>query len=167
MIDKSDIVRTYGRSLPERVLARIAPDETGCWLWQGTIVKPGGYPKFSGVYAHRFTYTTLIGAIPDNHELDHLCRVRHCVNPHHLEAVTHFVNVSRAPFMNLSACKWGHDFTPDNTAIRVRADGATYRQCRTCVRIRSTRAVRECALTTKESAPAGTEALSQTNEGVS
>ena len=170
MIDKSDIVRTSGEGsetrLSARFLGKVARDENGCWLWQGALSTPGGYAVFVSPphrYAHRYAYAVLVGDIPDGQELDHLCRVRHCVNPQHLEAVPHYVNLTRAPFMNLTACKWGHEFTEENTALRTRADGTTYRQCRACVRIRA--AVRECARHTKENAPRGGEALSHT-EGV-
>jgi hypothetical protein len=45
--------------------------------------------------AHRFAYELLVGPIPEDLELDHLCRVRHCVNPAHLEPVTHLENILR------------------------------------------------------------------------
>jgi hypothetical protein len=47
------------------------------------------------VIAHRLSYEWLVGPVPEGMELDHLCRVRHCVNPSHLEVVTHSVNVIR------------------------------------------------------------------------
>lgn len=47
------------------------------------------------IYAHRLSYELFVGPIPDGYELDHLCRNRGCVNPAHLEAVTHRVNVLR------------------------------------------------------------------------
>jgi hypothetical protein len=47
------------------------------------------------VAAHRFAYELMVGPIPEDLELDHLCGVRECVNPRHLEAVTHLVNVRR------------------------------------------------------------------------
>lgn len=78
-------------------------DMTGdCWLWTG-YVKPNGYATFypgggrhvSKVYVHRFAYAAVHGPIPDGLEIDHLCSVRHCVNPDHLEAVTRRVNLDR------------------------------------------------------------------------
>jgi hypothetical protein len=69
-----------------------------CWLWRGTI-DGNGYGRFfvSGrpVRAHRWAYEYWCGRIPRRLEIDHLCRVRHCVNPWHLEAVTHPENVRR------------------------------------------------------------------------
>lgn len=73
-----------------------------CWLWTGTL-KSNGYASFyagggrgaSKVYAHRYAYELLVGPIPTGSEIDHLCRTRHCVNPEHLEPVTHAENMRR------------------------------------------------------------------------
>ncbi len=69
-----------------------------CWLWTGEKITDG-YARFyiSGkrIRAHRFIYELLIGPIPAELELDHLCRNPLCVNPFHLEAVTHRVNTLR------------------------------------------------------------------------
>ncbi len=70
---------------------------TGCWLWTAHVVK-GGYGRFRDgrmVLAHRWSYEHFNGPIPAGEEVDHLCRVRSCVNPQHLEAVTHVINVNR------------------------------------------------------------------------
>jgi len=71
-----------------------------CWLWLGH--KAGnGYGTFKMDYrkrlAHRLAYEFYVGAIPKGLVIDHLCRVRHCVNPDHLEAVTHAENLLRRP----------------------------------------------------------------------
>ena len=75
---------------------RVTPD--GCWRWTGSITNTG----YGQVYAHgaqhlvhRYTYSTLIGPIPEGMSLDHLCRVRACCNPDHLEPVTHAENMRR------------------------------------------------------------------------
>lgn len=74
-----------------------------CWLWAGYI-SPNGYgyvyAKGSGkgaspLIAHRIMYEEYKGQIPQNLTLDHLCRIRHCINPDHLEPVTIRVNVLR------------------------------------------------------------------------
>jgi hypothetical protein len=57
-------------------------------------VTSGPYRK-TNLYAHRWLYERLVVEIPEDLELDHLCRVRACVNPYHLDPVTHAVNVQR------------------------------------------------------------------------
>lgn len=72
--------------------------ETSCWIWQ-LATKRNGYGATSrngkAVYAHREYYRRHKGALTPGKELDHLCRVRLCVNPDHLEEVTRTVNVRR------------------------------------------------------------------------
>jgi hypothetical protein len=104
----------------------------GCWLWTASLRK-NGYGQFyfrsRMTEAHRVSYILNVGTIPDGLQLDHLCRVRQCVNPKHLEPVTAMENTRRA--MRLS-CVNGHPFTPENTYIP--ADGKRY--CRECRRRR-------------------------------
>lgn len=89
---------------------------------------------------HRVMYERMRGPIPRGLELDHICRVRRCVNPFHLRAVTHKENCLesrvRSPF-KLNAdkikCHRGHPFTEENTYIYK--DGR--RDCRVCMRLRA------------------------------
>lgn len=66
-----------------------------CWLWEASRFA-NGYGYYMNEKAHRVAYRLFRGDIPDGKEPDHLCRVRHCVNPNHLEWVTHHVNVLRS-----------------------------------------------------------------------
>ena len=78
---------------PGRFWPKVA--ESGdCWVWTAFRM-PNGYGQFDKQYAHRWAYEHLRGEIPEGLELDHLCRVRHCVNPWHLEPVTHAENHRR------------------------------------------------------------------------
>jgi hypothetical protein len=83
--------------LDEKLWAKV--DKTDdCWLWTGAKTS-SGYGMVShdsGVRpVHRVVYELLVGSIPDGLVIDHLCSVRNCVNPAHLEPVTNAENVSR------------------------------------------------------------------------
>ena len=116
----------------------------GCWLWTGSInesgyglliEKAGG--KQINHRAHRWSYEYHIGPIPDGLVLDHLCRVRRCVNPDHLEPVTDAENIRRGVSWNGSKthCKRGHEFTSENTGIQ----NGNHRFCRACRRMTDAR----------------------------
>jgi hypothetical protein len=81
-----------------RFIARVRLGD-GCWLWQGGRCA-GGYGVLRGdggrvFLAHRFSYLMFVGEIPAGLEVDHLCGVKACVRPEHLEAVSHSVNMQR------------------------------------------------------------------------
>ncbi|WP_461634535.1 HNH endonuclease signature motif containing protein [Glutamicibacter soli] len=88
-----------------------------CWLWTAST-KENGYGQFNSSNrnwnAHRLVYELLVGPIQEGMELDHLCRVRHCVNPQHLEPVTRKVNVRRQ-FDAITHCPQGHEYNEENT----------------------------------------------------
>jgi hypothetical protein len=72
--------------------------ETDCWIWQrGRQARGYGTTTVDGrqVYAHRMMWERLRGPIPEGMEIDHLCRNHSCVNPDHLEPVTHRTNMQR------------------------------------------------------------------------
>lgn len=79
-----------------RKVDRTGPD--GCWLWLGKLGSKGyglAHVENGQRQAHRVAYELAIGQIPDGLEMDHLCNVRRCVNPEHLEPVTHAENIRR------------------------------------------------------------------------
>jgi HNH endonuclease len=116
--------------------------ENGCMLWTGCKDKTG-YGKFKSegqtFRSHRWSYERLRGSIPNHLKLDHLCRVRHCVNPDHLQPVSPKENIRRG-MTGLDSNPWnrgkthcihGHEFTPENT-YQVIKDGTPRRYCRAC-----------------------------------
>jgi len=110
-----------------------------CWLWTGALIgngyaQHGTYPNAQLV--HRISYRYHIGEIKDGMQIDHLCKVRNCVNPDHLEQVTQQENMKRSSVLEhslgLTHCKHGHEFTKENTIWR----NERHRSCRTCTRRR-------------------------------
>lgn len=133
-------MNTHDVPMIDRALAKISIDEaTGCWLWQGCKTYQG-YGRMirlrANHMAHRVVYEDLVGPVPDGLVLDHLCRVRHCVNPAHLEPVTNRENILRgtgfaARKAAQSHCVNGHPLSGEN--IYPYKGG---RLCRTCRRAR-------------------------------
>lgn len=106
-----------------------------CWLWTGSLVTSGyGQINIShrNVPAHRWSYEQLVGPIPDGLELDHLCMIKNCVNPTHLEPVPHQENTKRSKAAHRKeVCKRGHSLSPDNVYLYN-----TSRVCKNCAKMR-------------------------------
>ena len=111
-------------ALPERFWAKVDKSgPNGCWIWTAALSR--GYGKF-GINggtksAHRLSYESLVGPIPEGLQLDHLCRTPACVNPDHLEAVTGRVNILRstspaALHAVKTHCPQGHPYDEQNTS---------------------------------------------------
>lgn len=114
----------------------------GCWDWVGAI-NSAGYGSYWSEgrvkLAHRVVYERKLGPIPPGLTLDHLCRNRSCVNPDHLEAVTHRTNVLRgsgasAEHARRTHCPRGHALEGDNL---VPWERGKRRRCHTCEKIRA------------------------------
>ena len=131
------------KTLEERLMSRVYIDSAGCWLWTGRI-HCDGYGKWKAkdreMLAHRAMYELLRGEIPPGTEIDHLCRVRRCVNPYHMEAVHHSVNVNRGRAgerqVAKTHCPKGHPYSGDNLILTGTKGGKRlgYRLCRTCIK---------------------------------
>ena len=107
------------------VSARAVPGEGGCLLWTGATTNGYGVVSVDGRLqrAHRVAYEQANGPIPAGLHLDHLCRVRACINPDHLEPVTQAENNRRAGAAK-TTCSKGHE------NYRLHPDGRKY--CATC-----------------------------------
>ncbi len=123
-------------SAEERFWARVNKTDS-CWLWAAHI-NNSGYGWTGKALAHRKAYELTNGAIPDGMDLDHLCRVRSCCNPGHLEPVSHRKNVLRgmAPgsiTFRTNICKRGHALTGANVYVVPKTG---HRRCLACVALR-------------------------------
>lgn len=122
-------------------------EQTGCWLWAGARDSSGySCVVIDGhtVGAHRAMFRLHRGPIPKGTELDHRCRVRHCVNPEHLEPVTRAENTQRGHTAKLTAAQvveireryaaggvsqreLGAEYGVDQTCISLITRGASWR----------------------------------------
>lgn len=129
--------------LPEIVERHIMPEPmSGCWLWLAALrSEKTGYGSCwfqkKQYLAHRFVFQCVKGRIPKGKVLDHICRVRRCVNPDHLEPVTQQTNLLRG--VGLAAvnaqkthCPRGHEYSPENLLNLATGE----RSCRECARVR-------------------------------
>lgn len=139
-MNKADL-RPIRERLLERRNIQDMKHTSPCWLWEGSV-NPKGYGALSvrgrtkGV--HRLAHEEFVGPIPEGMAVDHLCRVRSCFNPDHLEAVTVRENNIRAaranPRVLSPTCGRGHSFAEFGYKSAGRK-----RRCRACDRIRERR----------------------------
>lgn len=130
-----------GASDADRILFHT--DRSGeCWIWTACVDRRSGYGRVTiggkSHYTHRIAYQAFVGPIPEGLDLDHLCRVRACCNPSHLEPVTPQVNMLRGMSVGAVAqrrdvCNHGvHDYATYGVTYK---DGR--RHCRECDRLRT------------------------------
>jgi hypothetical protein len=130
----------------KRFWSKVNKTPGGCWLWTGNK-NPNGYGRicinYTGTLAHRTSYEIFKGEVPEGLVLDHLCRVRNCVNPEHLEIVTDRINILRgtgfsAKNASKTHCPQGHPYDDKNTRINLDKKGKYQsRHCKTCNKQRS------------------------------
>jgi hypothetical protein len=126
----------------DRLLSKVTEDGNGCWIFNGKINHNGygtlyvGPRRWDTKLTHRLTYEHFITEIPEDLQMDHLCRARACCNPWHLEPVTRKENILRgespaAKAARVTECPRGHAYDDANTYSY--SDGS--RECRICRRI--------------------------------
>ena len=118
--------------------------ESGCLLWIGRVT-PTGYGRIQvngkACQAHRIAYQEAKGVIPTGLTLDHLCRVRCCINPEHLEPVTAQENLRRGiqgqnQYIKRTHCKRGHALTLENIYHSPVRERRGERLCKVCHNMR-------------------------------
>lgn len=142
-----DFIEAEINALVNRFWVKLARDpETECWEWTGAKNGSRGYGQIwvAGrlALAHRVAYELMVGPIPEGLELDHLCCNPGCVNPAHMEPVTHRVNTLRGESPSAknavkTHCPAGHLY--DEANIYRRPDRPSCRRCRACERERMRR----------------------------
>lgn len=130
--DTVAVVNFLDPRLPMRFWDKVQPcPMSGCWIFTGGEVGNTGYGKFwlnnRTARAHRVSFVALKGPIPLDRIIDHKCRQRCCVNPAHLDLVTHYENQHRSPLTPASKthCPSGHPYSGANLKM--------YRGERICV----------------------------------
>lgn len=117
---------------------KVHKDDNDCWIWKGYIDKDG-YGTFSyrskEMRAHRWSYMHFVGSLDNNLTIDHICNVRACVNPKHLQQIPIKDNILRgsgpsARNAKKTHCRHGHAFA-DNNVVHDKKQ----RRCRECSRL--------------------------------
>lgn len=117
-IDRNGPVSNYSRDLGP------------CWIWKGCSQQGYGATSWFGknISAYKLAYCLFRGPVPHGFELDHLCRVRRCCCPWHLEIVTHSINGKRSWRAIKPTCLYGHPYSGSNLFVNKHG----HRFCRTC-----------------------------------
>lgn len=107
-----------------------------CWLWAGPIHSVLCYGQLhtegTTYLAHWLIWEDLNGRTPKGLQLDHLCNVKPCINPSHLEAVTQRENSRRWRGNKPDHCIRGHRLTDDNISVSISKWGTPSRRCKKC-----------------------------------
>ena len=118
-----------------RILSCRAPNDKACWIFDGNI-RSDGYGSMNMIVhgrgvspAHRISYLLFNGSLVVGKEINHICRNKSCVNPDHLEQITHSGNMLWRNFTK-THCLNGHEYTPENTIWDASMRCKRCRKCR-------------------------------------
>jgi hypothetical protein len=119
-----------------------------CWHYGDYKHKNHATVYFAGrrIGVHKVVYEYLVGLVPEGYKLDHVCRNKRCVNPDHLEPVTHSENIKRAWKYSTKQgfegagkrskvsthCRKGHNLSDVGVLLSKRANGTERKKCRAC-----------------------------------
>ena len=109
----------------ERLQGRYSDEYNGhgtpCWAWNGSKANGYGVIRYesTNIKTHIISYEHHYGPVPQGLEVDHCCCVKDCLNPRHLQAVTHKENCRRGnrPHMELWAPPYEHNYTGEYASL--------------------------------------------------
>jgi len=140
-----ETVHFGAENLPARFWDKAIPEPmSGCWLWIGATSDGYGYLRWPNgaspqrLGAHVIAVLASNRVIPNGWQVDHRCEVRCCVNPEHLDVVTHDENHARRHQRHpITHCSKGHEYTDENSYYVQSWNGYFHRKCRTCIKANS------------------------------
>jgi hypothetical protein len=148
--DRDPAARLWARINKNGPVSTYRPDLGPCWIWQGATSNGYGRVRFDGKtrLVHRVVWVLTVGPFPKGREPDHLCRVRACCRPDHLDPVTQRINLLRgaspaAGYARRSHCTAGHPLEGPGADVYIHPDHPTWRHCRKCRRKASAKSRRK------------------------
>lgn len=126
--------------LVDLFVTRLIIQPSGHWRIAGISDSSWGYSTICGsgveICSHVLSHMIYLGPVPPGMEVDHLCQLRWCVCPFHLQAMTHGQNIRQARGRE---CKRGHDMLEPGNVYEYTKNGRLARMCKPCNDLRNAR----------------------------